>query len=367
MKMKDELFNDFDIDLETANRIAKEYPSLSDSAKERMFNMAKNKMNITNNYNEENNNSVHGVEKYNRPRWIKFAGMAAAFVIIAGGVAGGSYLFHNMNKTAPGSGSSTESEVTSTSSVTTNITTTTVQAVETTTAVTEVKRLTPEEAAHKLTDNYWDYEYFFDIRSRAKADFESESLKFNYTMQYAGYTPDVELIYYKTIDERLTEKTMDGLYKLYNKYYGKNYDPFYSENAEYTNNYELFGPSITEDTLPVDGKLDRAYTYIMYEGELYQNAINHDYIMDNHWSDDQIDITDVTETSFTLKRKFNNVANDMYDEMHGEMIFKIVFDEEADDWRIEQKDQEMEYQNVNDIAVNDDNNDNSSEISGEIR
>ena len=108
MNMKDELFNEFDIDLETANRIAKEYPSLSDSARERMFNMTKEKMNITNDANEANNNSVHGVEKYNRPRWIKFAGMAAAVAIIAGGVGGGSYLLHNMNKTAPSTSSSSE-------------------------------------------------------------------------------------------------------------------------------------------------------------------------------------------------------------------------------------------------------------------
>ena len=41
MNRKDEMFNDFDIDLETANRIAKEYPPLSDSARERMFNMTR--------------------------------------------------------------------------------------------------------------------------------------------------------------------------------------------------------------------------------------------------------------------------------------------------------------------------------------
>ena len=44
MNMKDEKFDEFDIDLETADRIAKEYPSLSDSARERMFNMIENKM-----------------------------------------------------------------------------------------------------------------------------------------------------------------------------------------------------------------------------------------------------------------------------------------------------------------------------------
>ncbi|MBQ3947926.1 MAG: hypothetical protein II656_05335, partial [Ruminococcus sp.] len=332
MNMKDELFNEFDIDLETANRIAKEYPSLSDSARERMFNMTKEKMNITNDANEANNNSVHGVEKYNRPRWIKFAGMAAAVAIIAGGVGGGSYLLHNMNKTAPSTSSSSETEVTTTSSIITDITTT-AAVVETTTVVTEVKDLTPEEAAHKLTDNYWDYECFFDQCARTKADYDSvDSVKLKCTYQYDGWFSDAELTYYKTIDERLTDKTMDGLKKMYNTYYGKNYDPFYSVNAEYTYNYELFGPSYTVDTLPTE--IDRAYTYIEYEGELYQLGLSKDYISGYHWSDDQIDITDATETSFTLKRKFNNEANVMHDEINGEVTFKIVFDEAAQDWRI---------------------------------
>ena len=300
-------------------------------------------MNITNDAYEANNNSVIGVERYNRPRWIKFAGMAATIAIIAGGIGGGGYLLHNMKMSAPPVGSSSETEVTTTSSVTTNVTTTTAVA-ETTTATTESKRLTPEEAAHKLTDSYWDYECFFDSVAHTKADYDAESLKFNYTMQYAGYTPDIELIYYKTIDERLTEKTMDGLKELYNTYYGKNYDPFYSVNAEYTNNYELFGPSFTSDTLPADGKIDLAYTFIEYEGELYQKGLNNEYILDNHWSDDQIDVTDVTENSFTLKRKFNNTPNAIFEETHGEVTFRIAFDEDAQDWRIEQKDVEYEYQ-----------------------
>lgn len=343
MKKNDEMFNEFDIDLETANRIAKEYPSLSDSARERMFNMTKEKMNISNYTDEGNNNSVYGVERYNRPRWIKFASMAATFAIIAGGIGGGGYLLRNMKKPVPAVSSSSETEVTTTSSVTTNVTTTTAVA-ETTTATTESKRLTPEEAAHKLTDSYWDYECFFDIAARTRADYANKGIELKYTMQYDGWTTDIDVVYYKTIDERLTEKTMDGLKELYNTYYGKNYDPFYSVNAEYTNNYELFGPSFTADTLPADGKIDLAYTFIEYEGELYQKGLNNEYILDNHWSDDQIDVTDVTENSFTLKRKFNNTPNAIFEETHGEVTFKIAFDEDAQDWRIEQKDVEYEYQ-----------------------
>ena len=346
MNMKDEMFKEFDIDLETADRIAKEYPSLSDSARERMFNMTKKKMNITNDAYEANNNSVIGVERYNRPRWIKFAGMAATIAIIAGGIGGGGYLLHNMKMSAPPVGSSSETDVTTTSSVTTNVTTT-----ETTTAATEAKYSTPEEAAHKLTDNYWDYECFFDIAARTKADYANKGIELKYTMQYDGWTTDIDVVYYKTIDERLTEKTMDGLKELYNTYYGKNYDPFYSVNAEYTNNYELFGPSFTSDTLPADGKIDLAYTFIEYEGELYQKGLNNEYILDNHWSDDQIDVTDVTENSFTLKRKFNNTPNAIFEETHGEVTFKIVFDEDAQDWRIDQKDIEYDYQDTSAAAA----------------
>ena len=343
MKQKDEIFNEFDIDLETANRIAKEYPSLSDSARERMFNMTKEKMNISNYTDERNNNSVYGVERYNRPRWIKFASMAATFAIIAGGIGGGGYLLRNMKKPVPAVSSSSETEVTTTSSVTTNVTTTTAVA-ETTTATTESKRLTPEEAAHKLTDSYWDYECLFDIAARTRADYANNGIKLKYTMQYDGWTTDIDVVYYKTIDERLTEKTMDGLKKIYNTYFSKNYDPFYSVNAEYTNNYELFGPSFTADTLPSDGKLDRAYTYIMYEGELYQYCPGKGYFGGYYWTDEQIDISDVTEGSFTLNRKFKNDGNEVYEPSKGEVTFRIAFDEDAQDWRIEQKDVEYEYQ-----------------------
>ena len=329
MNKKDELFNGSDIDLETADRIAKEFPSLSDKDRERMFDMTMKKMNMTDNAIEENN-SVHGVEKYARPKWIKFAGMAASITMIVGGIGGGAFLLHNMKVAAPDT--SSEVEVVSTTA-------------ETTTAAAEENSLTPEEeAAHKLTDDYWDYECFFDVCSRTRFDPEgAEVLTFNCTMQYIEMSTDVELTYYKSDDDRLQNKTMDGLMELYNTYYSKDYDPFYSVNAEYTNNRELFGPSFTKDTLPADGKLDRAYTYIMYEGMLYQMAFNTDYVMDNHWSDDQVEISDVTDSSFTLKRKFNNTPNAMNGEIHGEVTFKIVFDDDVNDWRIQQKDVESEY------------------------
>ncbi|WP_019679599.1 hypothetical protein [Ruminococcus flavefaciens] len=371
MNMKDEMSKEFDIDLETADRIAKEYPSLSDSAKERMFNMTKKKINLTNAADEDNNDSVHGVEKYNRPGWIKFAGMAAAVAIIAGGFGGGTYLFHKMKDSAPntsatsGTEPATESssfttETATESSVITSITTITITTAattattavaETTTEATETKSLTPEEEiAHNLTDNYWDYECFFHTHSHSMTsqDASAKGINLKYSYQRDGRTIDTELTYIKTDDERLTESTIDGLKKLYNTYYSKTCDPFYSDHVQNTKEYELFGPSFTADTLTTDTQVDRIYTFIEYEGELYQRIIPSQYFAGTHWSDNKVDITDVTEKSFTLKRKIHYPPKE--GEVPGEFTFKIVFDEDVQDWRIEQVDEEYEFTNTSATA-----------------
>ena len=369
MNTKDEMSKEFDIDLETADRIAKEYPSLSDSAKERMFNMTKKKMNTTNTAYAANNNSVNGVEKYNRPRWITFAGMAAVG-IIAGGIGGGTYLLHKMKDSAPntsatsGTETATESssfttEAATGSSVITSITTTTITTsattatnttavAETTTEATETRSLTPEEEiAHNLTDNYWDYECFFHTNSHSMTsqDASAKGINLKYSFQRDGRTIDTGLTYIKTDDERLTESTMDGLKKIYNTYYSKNYDPFYSEYVQNTREFELFGPSFTADTLTTDTRIDREYVFIEYEGELYQKIIPSQYFAGTHWSDNQVDITDVTENSFTLKRKIHTPPNE--GEVPGEFTFKIVFDEDVQDWRIEQVDVKYDFPEVN--------------------
>ncbi|MBQ5336553.1 MAG: hypothetical protein J6W65_03845 [Oscillospiraceae bacterium] len=110
MNMKDEKFDEFDIDPETADRIAKEYPSLSDSARERMFNIIENKMNVTNKDEADTSCSVPVVEKKNRPGWIMFAGMAAVVAVIAGTIGGGNYLHRKLNDPDPVVSTVTESE-----------------------------------------------------------------------------------------------------------------------------------------------------------------------------------------------------------------------------------------------------------------
>ena len=88
---KNDLFmklDDMDID-----RIAQDFPVLSDDEKERIFAMSERKYNIENNLNAATDNdideeAVSGVERYKRPAWYKYASAAAALVLMIGGLSG---------------------------------------------------------------------------------------------------------------------------------------------------------------------------------------------------------------------------------------------------------------------------------------
>ncbi len=299
--------------------------------------MTNEKMNITNNANETNNNSVNGVENYNRPRWTKFAGIAAAIAIIAGGVGGGSYLLHNMTKSASSTSTISKAEVASTTSATTNITTTAL-AVETTTAATEVKISTPEEAAHKLTDDYYNYAFVFGVVSSAETD-QNDELLLKYMLTAEGVTSEETYSYRRVVDEKIN--TMDKLKADYYSHYTDNYDPYVGVEAP--TNQQLFGPSYTTDTLPKDGFLDRAYTFIEYNGNLYAKQIESDFTTNYSWINDQIEISEVADNSFTAKRNYEKPRNEMSYGVRGTDTFKIVFDETAKDWRIDAVESTSEF------------------------
>lgn len=91
----DDIFND--IDSKTADRLAKEYPVLRDEQKERLYAMSKRKFDIK---NENNSIDVSGVEKYRRPKWYKGVSVAAAAVLLTGGI-GSSMYFISRNGSAP--------------------------------------------------------------------------------------------------------------------------------------------------------------------------------------------------------------------------------------------------------------------------
>ena len=82
----DDVFND--IDNNTAERLSKEYPVLKDEQKERLYAMSKRKFDIK---NDNSSIDVSGVEKYRRPKWYKGVSIAAAAVLLTGGIGGSMY------------------------------------------------------------------------------------------------------------------------------------------------------------------------------------------------------------------------------------------------------------------------------------
>jgi hypothetical protein len=89
--MKDnDLF--FDLDDETIDMLAQEFPVLTDEEKERMYAMSERKYNISENTNEEysSETEVSGVERYSRPKW-KTASVAASLALLIGAGSFGGY------------------------------------------------------------------------------------------------------------------------------------------------------------------------------------------------------------------------------------------------------------------------------------
>ena len=84
----DDIFND--IDSKTADRLSKEYPVLRDEQKERLYAMSKRKFDIKN-VNDNNGIDVSGVEKYRRPKWYKGVSVAAAAILLTGGIGSSMY------------------------------------------------------------------------------------------------------------------------------------------------------------------------------------------------------------------------------------------------------------------------------------
>ena len=98
--LHDLLDNTKDVNIE---RLTEGRKVMTDAEKERIFAMSKQKL-----YDMKNGIStdmgadrVNGVESYSRPIIMKFAGMAAAAVLLIGGIGGGAYIAHNMKNTAP--------------------------------------------------------------------------------------------------------------------------------------------------------------------------------------------------------------------------------------------------------------------------
>lgn len=81
-----------DLDDETIDRLAQEFPVLTDEEKERMFAMSERKYNFTDSINTDFNSEteVSGVEVYKRPKW-RTASIAASLALLIGAGGFGGY------------------------------------------------------------------------------------------------------------------------------------------------------------------------------------------------------------------------------------------------------------------------------------
>jgi len=173
----DDIFND--IDSKTADRLAKEYPVLKDEQKERLYAMSKRKFDIK---NENNSIDVSGVEKYRRPKWYKGVSVAAAAILLTGGI-GSSMYFISRN------GQSPSAEVEESISVTTE-------------AVTEELTEIAEEddadtIAKELTDDWM--ECLFDIHGRT-LEVDKSAVVTKTITSYGG--DEITRDFYRVIDPR---------------------------------------------------------------------------------------------------------------------------------------------------------------------
>lgn len=91
-------------------KVAEEFPVLTDEEKERIFAMSERKYNISQNKDNNNKfedftsdtgNEVKGVEQYKRPMWYKTLSIAAAAVLMVSGVAGSMMLMQRGGSHVP--------------------------------------------------------------------------------------------------------------------------------------------------------------------------------------------------------------------------------------------------------------------------
>lgn len=140
----DDVFND--IDNETAEKLADDYPVLNEDEKERLYAMSKRKYNIDD-MSEINNTEVSGVEKYSKPKWYKGVSVAAAAVLVFAGI-GGSMAVISRNGHAPSTDVVSEATTEAATEAETE------EATEVTEATTEAVNIDADAIAQEMVDAY---------------------------------------------------------------------------------------------------------------------------------------------------------------------------------------------------------------------
>ncbi len=312
-----------DPDDETINSIASNYPILTEEEKDRMFAMSERKYNINKGYEDEFSEEVRGVERCNRPIWSKYAAVAAAFLLLAGGIGGSLALGRSMSKSDPKHTTSQNASaiVTETTSDESRITTQSVSE-NVTTAVSENEIVTnnvnkdnidADVIANELVNNY--ITMFRVCYTRDIIDHDSNIKAFYYTSQFDDNS---FMEYYKVTDavysdpeniRKSIENTLikDHADELYNK---------------------VYGGDLTEELDSMQIKSEEFPAYLKYNGELYVTA----GIVGPNFGD-TILISgeyDADANSITATWIYHSQIPDS----PGNMTFNIVWDNAAGDWRI---------------------------------
>ncbi len=98
MKEKNELDVLENAEQSVIDRLTAEYPPRDEKEKEKVFSMSERKFKYRSNQTEKiAEQTVSGVEVYKRPKWQKFLSIAAAAVLIVGGLGGGAYAYRQFS------------------------------------------------------------------------------------------------------------------------------------------------------------------------------------------------------------------------------------------------------------------------------
>lgn len=305
-------------DEKTIDRITENYPLLNSKDKERLYAMSKKKYNRVQTENSPNTIEVSGVERYRKPVWHKVLSAVAAAVVVLGGIGGSVALMRRNNDV-----NISENELSQFAEI--------------------------EGIAQQLTDEFFDLKNI--ISSRGASYDENDTLIYKIGIfDDALENPEqytYERIFYKVTDERFSNA--QDIYNALRNITSSTYFPeekyekaiitweiiydYVNEETVYPELFHRLGTDVSifengseigreyffdAEGNPIDGSsidleddIDWETPYCIWESDYIEHSgslymISPDYVYDPvgvvYDYNDTIEITDVTESSFTAVR-----------------------------------------------------------------
>lgn len=329
--------NEFDVfedpDDEILNEIAANYPILTEEEKERMFSMSERKYNITNNMNNnENGDEVSGVDRYTGRTWHRYAAVAAAFVLLAGGIGGSIALGKHMDKNKR-----SDDKLTATTAITTEMQTTSADATTAeytnavndslVTAVTQTAIVTAAEKSTETTTVTTD-----DRRDPSDLTAFAEEWK----EKYEEYIWRIECGAVQHEENTVSFKLAEGLSADSLQAWKVTDEKYSSADAIYEFIRSVWAPGINETQIPdLTDKIDSGTAeftdlsksvFFTYKNELYRIASN-------------AGLEGVRENLSAEKLNDNEMLVHWklgYEGIGEEQSLHLVWVDEYNDWRIDE-------------------------------